>query len=570
MERSSKMSSTAKHALVVVIVALLAMFLGAAPAPVAGASSSNVLHLKPYTARVSASPAYPDTGVSELADGVKASGGFTDVAWSGYDSGSPSFTFDLGGGYDITGISIRALSDTASGICVPTSVEFSSSADGIFFTGRGAQDTGTLVSGTPDNGVFAFELDDLSLGDKNFVRVTVTRNQGYWFFTDEVEATGGPSSTADAPYALSETTDVSLTALLTPSLNVQDLKRKCRQMGVGNVNLYVAYEGKAYFDISGLGNTYGLQQAKTAYLKRAIRVLNRAGIKVTGAISSQLWGPSPPPEAAPMLQDDGHAANDLIDPQKSQDFMVTLVERLVEGYGVSGVFVGEPYYGNCDYHPIDTDPQRNTRYTDFYQAVGDTVKAVDSSKEHKVILPVHTWFYQFYGFGAGTVDHGIPDEIKDVTADAFMVDASSVYEGGNWADELDNFKVMVALAERLGANKKAGVQISLVGFGTAEPVPVSVILDQIRWARKYGISEIQVFDYKYLSLYSRRDLRKISRALKTVNTKSVDTSPRVTEWLSTGNMSEQIAWRDHIYWKIAEARNVAGNYMIKIALDCDG
>lgn len=554
-----------------------ALLLSLAAPPFAVAShipASDISNGKPYVSSVEASPAYPDAGGAELTDGAFGGAELANGSWSGYDAGTPAFTIDLGTASFTGDINVTFLSNYAAAISPPLQVDFAVSADGVNFIEYGKQTTGQIIAGTGDQGIFRFSHRFLNANNARYVRVTVTRNGPEWVFLDEIEVTGAPSlSLAPPPTEIAGDTEVSLSAILTEFLDVDDLIEKAESAGASSVSLYVGYSGIAWFDIQDLSPNYGLiDHGDDRLLTDAIDRLHDRGIKVTAVLSSQLWGANPPPEAAPMLQDNGVNTTDLFDPQKSQAFFVELVDRVMD-YNFDGVFLGEPYYKDATFH--QGDEWRNERFGDFYSAVAEKIKARNPVGEHMMLLPVHTWLSQGYDFGAGLPDHGLPDAIKDVNFDYLGLDASTVYDWEGWSGwtglDRGRFEMMLALTNRMAAGKKPTVQISNIKFGSSsETVPKEVVIDQIRLAKQYGMKRLQVFDYMYFDLYSGPDRADIYSALRNVNTSySVSYAPRQIKVLSTRDAAGSADWRKYIGDQVGAGGAMTAGGPVGIALDED-
>ena len=374
----------------------------------------------------------------------------------------------------------------------------------------------------------------------------------------------------DPPLEISSETSVSFSAILAEWLDVDDLVGKATSAGATSVDLWVDYSGIVFFDIDGIPNHYGLIESNDGgqLLTDAITKLHQNDIKVIGVLSSQLWGTNPPAAAIPLLQDNGQSATDLLDPQRSQDLMVQLVDKLMD-YDVDGVFVGEPYYKGSTYHPNDS--RRNERFYDFYQAIDGKIKERNPNAIHQMLLPVHFWLDQGYSFGAGLRDHGLADNIKDVNFDQIGVDISSIYQWQNWSEDIGRYKAMLALTNRLAAGKTPMAQISIIKYGSStQVVPKQVVLDQITWAKRYGMGQLQVFDYMYFDLYNGPDRTEILNALKNINVDTtVSWEPRQAKLFSTRDTFFVSNWRRYISDQVNAAAQMSSTSMIKIALDQD-
>ena len=694
----------------------------------------NIMENKNYNSSVSANISYVDKDNSELTDGLYASSVYYDPGWSGYIGANPSFNFDLNGDYDILCVRIRILCDITSGIRLPSKIELFGSVDNLNFIKRGETVTYKLTEGGTDLGIYEFVINEINIADQKYLRFDFTADSGWWLFISEIEAIGHPSRLIYAPYSALSNTEISLTALINgfaddpynpTSLDlakVADFIVQCQNMGAKKVELSSAYSGKAYFNISKLPNKFGLIQSYDL-LGQILPLLKQAGLKVTVNMSSFLWGQVVLEEAKPLLQkDSNNNFYPLIDPQHGLTFVLDVIDCLMDYY-IDGIFVGEPYYNNVEFHPFLEDPRRNERYITFYQAIGDKIKSRNPSAIHHLMLPVHYYDYGSYNFGAGLPDHGLDDTLKDVEVDIINIDLNDIYRKNNilgsqqylssepanpvypdghfeltdstygnvdfydpayagysignpsftfdlgrpldghfdiavealsilsagikipvsieyyastdglnyilkdqsilpklilgtaiegvfeynckniqftserylkiiikrdqdsWfftdhieltpsninAQNLGRAKVMAALAQRLGYGKKASVRISLAPFGVYNRhIPVEFVIDQIKLAKEYGLSEIMVFDYSYLPLFTQEERQAISDTLRNVNSYySVDTSSRQVEWISSKAITTQTEWRRLISEKLSQASQLAADKFIKIGLDED-
>lgn len=523
---------------------------------------------KTYMSSQLPTPEYSDAGGKELTDGITGTNDLLDTAWSGYNSTNLEFTFDLQTDNFIAGISMNFLSEPESAVRLPSEIGLYVSEDGANFIHYGKQTSGNLQSGDSNTGVYRFDHQFLNANNVRFVKIVISGSPDAWLFIDEIKVLGFESPNINAPMQQAQTTEVSFSALLTERLDVDDLIDKAKSAGAGSVSLYVGYSGILWFDSTALQNRYGLlEHDDTGRLSRAIEKLHKSGIKVIAVLSSQLWGENPGNDGSPMLQNNGLNTADLFDPLKSQNFFVEIVDLLMN-YDVDGIYVGEPYYKDSTYGT--NDPARNERFYDFYWALARKIKQRNPKAIHQMLLPNHMWFSQYFNFGAGMRDHGIPDKIKDINFDYIGLDISTVYEWKNWEQELGRYKALLALTNRLAAGKKSIAQISIVRFGSQVTlIPKEAVLDQISWAKKYGINKLQVFDYQYLDLYNESERDEIMSALKNINDGIVENGPRQIKLLSTENAFQVADWQKYIEEQINAAGQMASSSLLKIALDED-
>lgn len=523
---------------------------------------------KSYTSSIEASTAYPDSGMAELTNGRIGTTDHTDSAWSGYESTNAEFTFDLQASNFIVNVSMNFLSEPGASIALPQKVDIYTSENGVDFIYYGKETGGTATAGDLNLGIYKYEHRFLNANNIRFIKIKITCAEDSWMFIDEVEINGFVAREINAPFKQSDHTEVSFSALLTERLDIDDLIEKAKSAGAGSVSLYVGYSGILWFDSSGLQNRYGLlEHSDTQRLTRAIERLHQNDIKVIAVLSSQLWGGTPSYDGFPMLQNNGYHTTDLFDPLRSQSFMIQVVDLLMN-YEVDGIYLGEPYYKDSTFGT--GDPARNERFFDLYWSLARKIKQRNPRAIHQMLLPNHMWLSQRFNFGAGLRDHGIPDKIKDINFDYIGLDISTVYEWKDWKEELGRFKALLALTNRYAADKKSMAQISLVKFGTQiTPIPKDAVLDQITWAKRYGINKLQIFDYQYIDLYGEQDKNEILAALKNINNGSAESGQRQVKLLSTENAYNMADWQKYIEEQINAAGQMASSSLLKIALDQD-
>ncbi len=146
---------------------------------------SNVAINKPYTSSVAASSSYPDTGGTELTNGLyDATATYTNAAWQGRLVSSSYYqTIDLGANYNVNKIFTNFLSGCC-GISWPTTVAFSYSANGSSFTSLG-----NAVPQAANGKLKKYQWAGTSITAR-YIRMTVT-NANKWTFEDEMEVWAG-------------------------------------------------------------------------------------------------------------------------------------------------------------------------------------------------------------------------------------------------------------------------------------------------------------------------------------------------------------------------------------------
>jgi len=143
---------------------------------------------KSYTSSVAASGSYPDTGGTELTNGVYG-GNFADPAWQGR-TGNYFQTVDLGQNCLVGVYLINFLQDTGAGIFYPDRVVFSFSTNGTNFT--------ALPDAIRQGSSGQYKATANPEVTVRYVRVTITDPAG-WIFEDELEAQHLPTPTPTGP-----------------------------------------------------------------------------------------------------------------------------------------------------------------------------------------------------------------------------------------------------------------------------------------------------------------------------------------------------------------------------------
>ena len=140
---------------------------------------------KSYTSTVAAHPSYPDTGGSELTDGVRGAALYG-AAWQGRNApGTYAFTLDLGAVRSIGAVESGWLQVRQDYVFLPPKVTIATSNNGVSFTDVG---TITLPPVTDALQVKSYILQGLSASAR-YVRVTVDGGSA-WTMLDEVVVRG--------------------------------------------------------------------------------------------------------------------------------------------------------------------------------------------------------------------------------------------------------------------------------------------------------------------------------------------------------------------------------------------
>jgi hypothetical protein len=151
--------------------------------PAAPTYATNWAAGKTYTSSIAANPSYPDTGGTELTDGVHASGPFYGAEWQGRNAvGSYTFVIDLGTTRTINSMNSTWLQVRPDYVFLPTSVKYEVSTSGTTYTTAGTVNQPAFDS---TNQIKAYTLISLSVSGR-YVRVTVDGGSA-WSMLDEIE-----------------------------------------------------------------------------------------------------------------------------------------------------------------------------------------------------------------------------------------------------------------------------------------------------------------------------------------------------------------------------------------------
>lgn len=138
-----------------------------------------------YTSTVAANASYPDTGGTELTDGVHGAVAYG-TAWQGRNApGTYSFTIDLGSNRSIGSIESSWLQVRGDYVFLPPSITMATSTNGTTFTTVG---TITTPAVTATNQIKSSRLLGLS-STVRYVKVTIDGGSA-WTMLDEIEVKG--------------------------------------------------------------------------------------------------------------------------------------------------------------------------------------------------------------------------------------------------------------------------------------------------------------------------------------------------------------------------------------------
>jgi len=168
---------------------LIGLMLGAALALTVGlptaSASPNAAMNKPYTSSVPAADNYPDSGRTELTDGVFGSTtSYRGPEWQGrLVTGFYNQTIDLGSKHEIEALSANFYENAFDGIRFPKSVSYAVSTDSVHFTPIGAATPQSQINKTKK---YVLALD--APIQARYVRMTVhISDNRWWIFQDEIE-----------------------------------------------------------------------------------------------------------------------------------------------------------------------------------------------------------------------------------------------------------------------------------------------------------------------------------------------------------------------------------------------
>lgn len=153
----------------------------------AGTTYANIWSAgKSYTASMPADSAYPDSGGTELTNGVNGSAAYVDGAWQGRNTANPySFVIDLGQTRTIGELNANFLQVKSVYVLLPQEVRFSVSTDNISFTNVGTVEKPAVGSSDQTK---KYRLTGLTGVSGRYVKVEVQPASSAWTFIDEIQA----------------------------------------------------------------------------------------------------------------------------------------------------------------------------------------------------------------------------------------------------------------------------------------------------------------------------------------------------------------------------------------------
>ncbi len=158
-------------------------------------TGNNMAYLQTYTKSV-APTSYPDTGDSELTDGILGTDAYTNSAWVGwYLTTTVAMTIDLGSSQSLDHVRFHYLVDNASGIYHPTQMVVTGSNNDVDYDSLGTFTTSDWYSGSTKD---IYWSDDLDVsGSYRYVKMNFTLYNGgnNWLFLDELQVLSSAGST---------------------------------------------------------------------------------------------------------------------------------------------------------------------------------------------------------------------------------------------------------------------------------------------------------------------------------------------------------------------------------------
>jgi hypothetical protein len=168
------------------IAALSVVLLALALVPSAAALGADLAQGATYTVTVVADPTYPDTGGTELTNGVYATNNYADSQWQGrWNAPSYSITIDLASIKTFQNFSADFYKYVGGGVQPPTAVAFSYSEDNTTYT------SGCSINTQMGSGQDLVSLNYACASalpvSGRYVKVAVTSASSVWSFIDEVQ-----------------------------------------------------------------------------------------------------------------------------------------------------------------------------------------------------------------------------------------------------------------------------------------------------------------------------------------------------------------------------------------------
>ena len=153
-------------------------------APSGGTSARGNLALAKSYTKTTPSASYPDTNNKEMTDGRKAATTvYSNASYTGWQNTNVEIVVDLGSEMSVVRGITFGLSDTATGMWIPASVEILTSTDNVTFTSRGTTSPAAIT------GVAFYVMPvDFTAVTARYVKFVITRQTGKeWIFLDEIE-----------------------------------------------------------------------------------------------------------------------------------------------------------------------------------------------------------------------------------------------------------------------------------------------------------------------------------------------------------------------------------------------
>lgn len=352
-----------------VFFVMLMSFLMALPKPVFAAQSTarqNLLLGVAYTADVSASAAYPDSG-TELTDGMYAGPYLNETGWQGRDSvGTYSFTADLGKETRISGFKANFFKYQGAGVLTPDSVVLSGSSDGAIFEelcqGATQAPAGDAVA-VPVEGTLPVAATC------RYVRLTISGNM--WSFIDEWELYDIAEGTVPDPNP--GTHPCFAGSFLQPDLPDSWSDAQWRQefdwmqlVGMNHLVLQWTANSKSMTSIFPTALSGFAQNTRSDLVAKTLAMSEEHGFQVyLGLQLNEDWF--------------GKYTNDAIWLANQADLAVDLAAELWKNYGTSPAFAGWYLSFEVDNWNLQ-GPAQWQAMADFYNRITDYTNSLPVAK----------------------------------------------------------------------------------------------------------------------------------------------------------------------------------------------
>ena len=224
---------------------------------------------KPYTTSVAPSPSYPDTGGTELTDGVLGTMNYADPAWQGRNTVLPityAYTLNLGSLRRVDGMMLNFYTDKTATIKTPKSVEFLISNDNVTFTSLGLSPYRNLNYGDlpADLSIVQYGLLTSTSTVAQYVKAIIVTQDHAWTFNAELKVEQYPVNLAK---------NKTYTASVAANASYPDTGGTELTNGVFGTTAYThaAWQGRSgltsYFFTINLGSAQSMSQFESTFLR---------------------------------------------------------------------------------------------------------------------------------------------------------------------------------------------------------------------------------------------------------------------------------------------------------------